>query len=179
MFLLTLTMCERNYVYTIASESTNLLIINCPIVVSREDMKRLCRRFGNVTDLHELKNYPSEKFTKCFRVVYVNVWHSRTAKRKLDDLNFMGGILHVCYAPELESVEETRLKIKTRMEFLKNYRPIQSLGESSSLNEKNSEDGDLLGECVTLIGPQIPPGVILSQPTSVAPIGYDEHQPLS
>lgn len=33
------------------------------------------------------------------------------AKRKLDDSSFYGGSLHVCYAPEYETVAETRVKL--------------------------------------------------------------------
>ena len=38
----------------------------------------------------------------------------RYAKRKLDDYSFFGGNLHVCYAPEYESVNETRQKLQER-----------------------------------------------------------------
>ncbi|VDP91369.1 unnamed protein product [Echinostoma caproni] len=35
----------------------------------------------------------------------------RKAKRKLDDSSFYGGSLHICYAPEYETVAETRIKL--------------------------------------------------------------------
>lgn len=38
----------------------------------------------------------------------------RVAKRSIDNKNFFGGILHVCYAPELETLEETRAKLIQR-----------------------------------------------------------------
>lgn len=38
----------------------------------------------------------------------------RIAKRFLDTKNFFGGILHVFYAPELETVVETRKKLIQR-----------------------------------------------------------------
>jgi hypothetical protein len=38
----------------------------------------------------------------------------RYAKRNLDDRAFYGGILSVCYAPEMESVAETRAKLVQR-----------------------------------------------------------------
>ena len=38
----------------------------------------------------------------------------RVAKRKLDDNSFLGGILHVCYAPEYETVQDTREKLQQR-----------------------------------------------------------------
>lgn len=33
----------------------------------------------------------------------------------MDTKNFFGGILHVCYAPELETIEQTRSKLQTRI----------------------------------------------------------------
>ena len=38
----------------------------------------------------------------------------RFAKRKFDDWSFFGSILHVCYAPEFETVQETREKLRDR-----------------------------------------------------------------
>ena len=38
----------------------------------------------------------------------------RAAKRKLDDWSFYGGVLHVCYAPEYETVQETKEKLQDR-----------------------------------------------------------------
>ena len=42
------------------------------------------------------------------------MFYFRKAKRKLDNRSFFGGILHVSYAPEYESVEETREKLMNR-----------------------------------------------------------------
>ena len=39
---------------------------------------------------------------------------ARMCKRKLDDQPFYGGTLHICYAPEYESTEDTRLKLQER-----------------------------------------------------------------
>ncbi|CAH1788989.1 unnamed protein product [Owenia fusiformis] len=41
-------------------------------------------------------------------------YDSRHAKRKLDDYSFFGNVLHVSYAPEWESVAETREKLQQR-----------------------------------------------------------------
>ena len=38
----------------------------------------------------------------------------RFAKHMIDDKSFFGGILHVCYAPELETISETRHKLDQR-----------------------------------------------------------------
>lgn len=33
----------------------------------------------------------------------------------MDTKNFFGGILHVCYAPELETIGQTRAKLQIRI----------------------------------------------------------------
>ena len=38
----------------------------------------------------------------------------RFAKKKLDMRSFYGGILHVCYAPEYETIDDTREKLNER-----------------------------------------------------------------
>lgn len=38
----------------------------------------------------------------------------RYAKKQIDGRNFFGEVLHVCYAPELETVDETRSKLILR-----------------------------------------------------------------
>lgn len=40
------------------------------------------------------------------------------AKRKMDEQSFFGGLLHVCYAPEFETVEETRKKLQERNAYV-------------------------------------------------------------
>lgn len=55
-----------------------------------------------------------EEFTNVYHVHYATLKSSRFAKRNLDGRAFFGGVLHVCYAPELETVEETKNKLVTR-----------------------------------------------------------------
>ena len=42
----------------------------------------------------------------------------RFAKKKLDNKSFFGGILHVCYAPEFETVNDTREKLQERRKII-------------------------------------------------------------
>jgi hypothetical protein len=42
----------------------------------------------------------------------------RFAKKKLDDYSFFGGSLHISYAPEYESVKETREKLQDRRKII-------------------------------------------------------------
>lgn len=45
---------------------------------------------------------------------YKTIQSARAAKRFLDNKSFYGGILHVCYAPEYETVDDTREKLLQR-----------------------------------------------------------------
>lgn len=36
----------------------------------------------------------------------------------MDEQSFFGGLLHVCYAPEFETVEETRKKLEERKAYI-------------------------------------------------------------
>lgn len=50
----------------------------------------------------------------------------RAAKRYMDEKSFYGGVLHVCYVPEYESVEDTRLKLQDRKRYV--VRAVQNKG---------------------------------------------------
>lgn len=56
----------------------------------------------------------TEQFTECYHVQYERIQSSRIAKRMIDTKSFYGGILHVCYAPECESIQETKVKLLQR-----------------------------------------------------------------
>ena len=61
-----------------------------------------------------LDEYPCEPFTDVYFLKYKNIDSARVAKRKLDNWNFYSHRLHICYAPEYETVEDTRSKIEQR-----------------------------------------------------------------
>jgi len=44
----------------------------------------------------------------------LNYFLYRIAKRVIDNKNFFGGLLHVFYVPELESLAETKIKLVQR-----------------------------------------------------------------
>ncbi|XP_056409653.1 RNA-binding protein 48-like, partial [Hyla sarda] len=84
-------------------------------------MKELVEQFalyGAVEEYNPLDEYPAEQFTEVYLIKYQRVQSARVAKRKLDERSFFGGILHVCYAPEFESVQETREKLQDRRRYV-------------------------------------------------------------
>ncbi|CAK1591596.1 unnamed protein product [Parnassius mnemosyne] len=101
-------------VYTIALESNHLLIFGVPALNLRQETKALFMKFGKLLQFNISPQHPSEIFTETYHAQYERIQSARIAKRMLDTKNFYGGSLHVCYAPEMETVEETRQKLLQR-----------------------------------------------------------------
>jgi len=55
-----------------------------------------------------------EAFTDVFAVKFERLEVARRAKKMLDARQFFGGILHISYAPERESIDELREKMVLR-----------------------------------------------------------------
>lgn len=65
-----------------------------------------------------LDEYPSEPFTDVYWIKFAAIDAARIAKKKLDNRSFFGKNLHVCYAPEFESVQDTREKLQQRRQVI-------------------------------------------------------------
>ncbi|XP_076686391.1 uncharacterized protein LOC143378481 isoform X2 [Andrena cerasifolii] len=90
------------------------MICGVPKLQLGEEVKKLINPYGDVKRIHVVPDYPSEEFTEAYYIQYARIQSSRIAKRFIDGKNFYGGLLHVFYAPELESVSETRAKLIQR-----------------------------------------------------------------
>ncbi|XP_015123604.1 RNA-binding protein 48 [Diachasma alloeum] len=101
-------------VYTINDESVHLIVCGVPKINLIEELKKLLSPYGDVKKCELLIEYPAEEFTESFHVQFERIQSARIAKRLVDNKNFYGGVLHVCYAPELESLAETRRKLIQR-----------------------------------------------------------------
>ncbi|KYQ46943.1 UPF0712 protein C7orf64 like protein [Trachymyrmex zeteki] len=101
-------------VYTINDESQHLLIHGVPQLQLAQEVRKLIYPYGNVKAIQLVTEYPSEEFTETYHVNYTHIQSARVAKRLIDNKNFFGGFLHVCYAPELETLEETKSKLTQR-----------------------------------------------------------------
>lgn len=117
--------------YTVNSESIYLLIFGVPKINLRPELKNLCQKYGEIKNLTYCDEYPTEDFTECFRVKYEQMQSARIAKRMIDTKNFFGGSLHVCYAPEFETLDETRAKLTQRRIDVAKRLKINKLDESA------------------------------------------------
>jgi len=67
-----------------------------------------------------------EAFTDVFAVKFERLEVARRAKKMLDARQFFGGILHISYAPERESLDELREKmVQRRQEVAQRIRSNQ------------------------------------------------------
>ncbi|XP_034255573.1 uncharacterized protein LOC117653789 isoform X2 [Thrips palmi] len=101
-------------VYTVNDESQHLIITGVPSLGLQDDLRKLCGRFGDVKSLIYVPNHATEQFVESYHIQYARIQSARFAKRQIDGRAFFGGSLHVCYAPEMESISETRNKLIQR-----------------------------------------------------------------
>uniref|UniRef100_A0A3B1J9Z2 RNA-binding protein 48 n=1 Tax=Astyanax mexicanus TaxID=7994 RepID=A0A3B1J9Z2_ASTMX len=112
-------------VYTINLESRFLLVQGVPAVGVMTELVQLFALYGVVEEYRVLDEYPAEQFTEVYLIKFQKLTSARAAKRKTDERSFYGGLLHVCYAPEHETVEDTRRKLQDRRRYV--YRNTQRL----------------------------------------------------
>ncbi|KAF9407549.1 hypothetical protein HW555_012472 [Spodoptera exigua] len=98
--------------YSINNESKHLLVFGVPALNLRQETKALFSRFGRLQ--FNLTKYPAEQFTETYHANFDDIQSARIAKKKLDTKNYYGGNLHISYAPEFETLEETRHKLLLR-----------------------------------------------------------------
>ncbi|KAH3741779.1 uncharacterized protein LOC127850767 [Dreissena polymorpha] len=101
-------------VYTVHHESKYVLVQGVPAVGAGQELVRLFEAQGEIEEHRILDNYPAEHFTETHFIKYKKIQSARFAKKKLDDWSFYGGVLHVCYVPEYETLQETREKLQER-----------------------------------------------------------------
>lgn len=105
--------------YTIADESKYLLIQNIPSIPGNVDeLLPYLNEYGPVQEYRRLVNDPPQPFLETILVRYQKIEHARRCKFYFDDWNFLGGTLHICYAPECETVEDLREKIEERRQIV-------------------------------------------------------------
>lgn len=99
-------------------ESRYLIIQGVPAVGAMKELVERFALYGAIEQYNALDEYPAEDFTEVYLIKFMNLQSARIAKRKMDEQSFFGGLLHVCYAPEFETVEETRKKLRERKAYI-------------------------------------------------------------
>ncbi|CAF0775332.1 unnamed protein product [Brachionus calyciflorus] len=169
-------------VYTCAQESKYLLVINIPSIGVHNELTKLFSVYGSIDKHKILDEYPCDKFCETILIKFNKIEHARTAKIKLDNYNFYGGSLHVCYAPEYESIEDTREKLNERKYIVsikcKKYDSIKygtpefDSKKLKKVKKKLKKTENLTNTSENIIGPQLPSNWV--KPTITGSVSYDQ-----
>lgn len=110
-------------------------------------MKNELKRYGkldvvqNVTDaLKTTGKVDIEAFTDVFHVKFEKLERARRAKRFLDAKNFYGGVLHISYAPERETIHELKEKLHQRKREVEFCLKRNTRGKTSEITAQRETD---------------------------------------
>ncbi|XP_065054028.1 uncharacterized protein LOC135682876 isoform X1 [Rhopilema esculentum] len=133
-------------VYTISQESKYLLVQGVPSVGVTKELIELFAIYGAVEEYRYLDEYPGEEFTDVYWIKFQKIQSARFAKKKLDMRSFYGGVLHVCYAPEFETVDDTREKLRERRQQVarkcREYYPDQYSSRTENKEHKQAVNAE-------------------------------------
>jgi hypothetical protein len=140
-------------VYTIAQESKYLLVQNIPSIAGvMEQLIPYFNQYGTIEHYRKLDDYEKKEgeFIDTALIKFQRIDKARLAKCKLDDFNFLGSVLHICYAPECESLDDLREKLVERRtvvqrqnNFLKR-KPQSTKPTQKTTNEIRSQMRDIV-----------------------------------
>lgn len=126
-------------VYTVHHESRYLLVQGVPAVGAGNELDKLFSTYGQISEICPLDDYPADQFSEVYLVKFERIQSARFAKRKLDDYSLFGGVLHVCYAPEFETVQDTREKLQDRRRVMAaRIRKLENEGERTKTEQQPS-----------------------------------------
>ncbi|ERN02361.1 hypothetical protein AMTR_s00096p00065500 [Amborella trichopoda] len=101
-------------VYTVCDESRYLIVRNVPALGCIDELVKLFGSYGPIDECRYMDEEESEPYTDVCWIKYVQVSNARFAKRKLDEHVFFGNRLQVFYAPQYESLSDTKEKLEVR-----------------------------------------------------------------
>ncbi|KAJ4804104.1 RNA-binding protein 48 [Rhynchospora pubera] len=101
-------------VYTVCDESKYLIVRNVPSLGCGEELKRLFESYGPVEECKPMDAEDCEPYTDVFFIKFSQVSNARFSKRKLDESVFLGNRIQVTYAPQFETLSDTKEKLEVR-----------------------------------------------------------------
>lgn len=116
-------------VYTVCDESKYLIVRNVPSLGCGDELLKLFSTYGQVEECKPMDAEDCEPYTDVYWIKYYQVDNARFAKRKLDEFVFLGNRLLVSYAPQYETLSDTKEKLEgRRKEVLARLNPKRSRG---------------------------------------------------
>ncbi|CAI9094248.1 OLC1v1029950C1 [Oldenlandia corymbosa var. corymbosa] len=120
-------------VYTVCDESKYLIVRNVPALGCGDELLKAFSNYGEVEECKPMDAEECEEFTDIYCIKFRKIDNARFAKRKLDEFVFLGNRLQVSYAPQFESLLDTKEKLETRRnEVLARLNPNARLSKRDS-----------------------------------------------
>lgn len=117
-------------VYTVCDESKFLIVRNVPALGCGDDLAKLFSAYGEVEECKPMDAEDCEPFTDVYWIKFQRTDNARFAKRKLDEFVFLGNRIQVTYAPQYETLSDTKEKLEGRrrevLTRVKSQKPISS-----------------------------------------------------
>ncbi|KAL2543209.1 RNA-binding (RRM/RBD/RNP motif) family protein [Abeliophyllum distichum] len=127
-------------VYTVCDESKYLIVRNVPSLGCGDELLKLFSTFGQVEECKPMDAEDCEPYTDVYWIKYYQVDNARFAKRKLDEFVFLGNRIQVSYAPQYETLSDTKEKLEGRRKnVVARLNPKRSQGSSVSRARAVSE----------------------------------------
>ncbi|KAG7603631.1 Pentatricopeptide repeat [Arabidopsis thaliana x Arabidopsis arenosa] len=95
---------------SVCDESRYMIVRNVPALGCGDDLMRLFMTYGEVEECKPMDAEDCAEFTDVYWIKFRLI----TNERKLDESSFLGNRLQISYAPEYESVSDTKEKLETR-----------------------------------------------------------------
>jgi len=107
-----------------------------------EELIKLFALYGTIEEyrcMHEIE--AEDEYSDVYWIKFSELPEARIAKRKLDDYNFFAKLLRIEYAPQNESIKDTREKLEERKKVISfrlnvlNKKPSSNNNKEISYNE--------------------------------------------
>ncbi|XP_047945740.1 RNA-binding protein 48-like isoform X2 [Salvia hispanica] len=125
-------------VYTVCDESRYLIVKNVPSLGCGDELLKLFSTYGPVAECKPMDAEECEAYTDVYWIKFHQLSNARFAKRKLDESVFLGNQIQVTYAPEYESLSDTKEKLEGRRKEVLARLNRRSKGPSDSSREPSS-----------------------------------------
>nr|XP_011461068.1 PREDICTED: RNA-binding protein 48 isoform X2 [Fragaria vesca subsp. vesca] len=126
-------------VYTVCDESRYLMVRNVPSLGCGDELLKLFSSYGDVEECKPMDAEECEQFTDVYWIKFRLVRNARFAKRKLDEYVFLGNRLGVSYAPQFESLADTKDKLEGRRREVLARLNRSRVNKSGGLTEVSSD----------------------------------------
>ncbi|CAO3689965.1 unnamed protein product [Umbelopsis ramanniana] len=151
---------QHSIVYTILQESFYLIFDQVPPYHLENELVRQCSMLGKVLEHSQCQDHPhATDLYQVFLIKLDTIASARKVKRKFDDTVFYGGQIRVYYAPEHETVQDTRRKLNERQIAVHDHLNRRPTSRGPSLSTQSQSEATEHHNMIPnpLIGPQVFP----------------------